>query len=461
MGVVQMKKLKSVLIGSAILSMSVLSACGSSTTNNTSGNSPSAGATGAASAKPAEPVTIKYYNWDNEGQVSATKKSIENFQAKNPNIKVESISLVPGNSVESLKKLDVTLSSGEQVDVVAFPSIEEVLSRAGQNVLAPLDDFYAKNNVNPEEEYYINPKLKGKNYALMNNASNWFVLLNADALKEANLPVPTFGWTWDDFRDYAKKLTKGEGNDKRYGAYFHNWGEYTNPIAYTDKKNPYLTADLKAQFDDPSFKYFFNLRRTMEKDDKSVKPLSDVIGAKLNYTNEFLTGKTAMLMTATFIIPHIANTEKYPHTFKTVVAPLPRSSKDAPNGLTNIGGNYVSIAANSKYKEQAFQFIRYMSTEQEARLDLSGWKKGDSKAVIERLYGASKDLLDLPSLTSTLNDKQVKVGFSSDVAITYGTQLKKVMENGFSKFILDNVSVEDAQKWMQEEADKVIKQSAK
>jgi len=456
-----MKKIQNVLLGSVIMSMSILSACGSSSGTNTSSPAASAGTTAAASDKPAQNVTIKYYNWDSDSQAVATKKIIENFQAKNPNIKVESIALVPGNSVESLKKLDVALSSGEQVDVVAMPSIEEVLARAGQNVLAPLDDLYAKDNVKPEEEYFINPKFKGKYYATMINASDWFVMLNADALKEANLPVPTFGWTWDDFREYAKKLIKGEGNDKRYGAYFHSWGEYVNPIVYTDKKNPYLKDDLKPQFDDSSFNYYFNLRRAMEKDDKSVKSLADVIGAKLNYANEFGTGKAAMMMTATFNIPNVLNTEKYPHTFKTVFAPLPRSSKDAPNGLTNIGGNYMAVAANSKNKEQAYQFIRYMSTEQEARIELSGWRKADSTAVIERLYGAKKDLVDIPSLTSTLNDKQVKTSFSSDIAITYGAQLKKVMENGFSKFILDNASIEDTQKWMQDEADKVIKTAAK
>ncbi|NEW04575.1 extracellular solute-binding protein [Paenibacillus sp. SYP-B3998] len=455
-----MRKIQTTLLASVFMSMSVLSACGS-TGDNAGQSSSTAASSAASSSKPAQNITLKYYNWDNDVQAASTKKLIENFQTKNPNIKIEHISLVPNNSVESLKKMDVTMSSGEQVDIVLLPNIEEVTARAAQGVLAPLDDLYQKDNVKAEDEYYINPKFKGKYYATMNTSSDWFVVLNSDALKEANLPVPTFGWTWDDFRDYAKKLTKGDGNDKRYGAYFHSWGEYTNPIVYTDKKNPYLTAELKPQFDDPSFNYYFNLRRAMEKDDKSVKPLSDVIGAKLNYTNEFATGKAAMLMSATFILPNIADTAKYPHTFKTAVAPLPRSSKDAPTGLTNIGGNYSAIAATSKYKEQAYQFIRYMTTEQDARIELSGWKKGDSKSVIERLYGANKDLIDIPSLTLTLNDKQVKTSFSSEIAVSYGAQLKKVMENGFSKYMLDGVSAEDAQKWMVDEADKVIKQSAK
>jgi multiple sugar transport system substrate-binding protein len=451
-----MKKTSAVLLSSALVAVSVLGGCASKT-DNAAGDKPSQ----ASGEKTAQNVTLKFYNWNPDLAEAATKKTIESFQAKNPNIKVESIPLVPGNSVETLKKLDVTMSSGEQVDVVMFPSIEETIARAAQGVLAPLDDFYKKDNVNADEEYYINPKYKGKSYALMNNSSNWLVLLNADALKEANLPVPSFDWTWDDFRDYAKKLSKGDDNNKRYGAYFHSWGEYANPIAYTDKKNPFLTPEMKPQFDDASFKTFFNLRKAMEKEDKSVKPLADVIGAKLNYNNEFLTGKAAMLMTATFALPNIGDTAKYPHTFKTVVAPLPRSSKDAEPGLTNIGGNYVSVAANSKYKDEAYKFIRYMSTEQEARIELSGWKKSDAKLIVERLFGNMKDLIDMPSLTSTLYDKRVRTSVSSDIAVPYASQLKAVLEGGLSKVLLDNMSSEDAQKWMMSEGDKIIKQNTK
>ncbi|WP_028549754.1 ABC transporter substrate-binding protein [Paenibacillus sp. UNC451MF] len=439
-----MKKHSAIVLSGMIVTVSALSGCGSPKADDTSQGK-------------AQSITLKYYNYDADTDAPATKKLIEDYQSKNPNVKIESITLVPGNSVETLKKLDVTMSSGEQVDIVRFPSIEETMSRAAQGVLAPLDDFYAKDNVKPEEEYYVNPKYKGKYYATMHTSSNWFVLLNEDALKEANLPVPSFDWTWDDYREYAKKLTKGD----RYGTYFHNWGEYVNPIAYTDKKNPYVTEDLKPLFNDASFKYFFDLRRAMEKEDKSAKTLADVIGAKLNYRNEFFTGKAAMMMSATFILPDVGNVEKYPHTFKTVFAPLPRSSKNVEPGLTNIGGSYVGIANSSKYKEEAYKFVRYMTTEQDARLELSGWKKGDSKALIEELYGSSKSLADMTTLNSVLTDKRVKTAVSSDIAVAYGAQLKKVMEDGFSKYLLDNVSAEEAQKWMVEQADKIIKQNTK
>ncbi|WP_159886047.1 ABC transporter substrate-binding protein [Paenibacillus puerhi] len=438
-----MKKKSMLLLSGVIATTAVLSGCGA----QDSGSADQGNAT----------VTLKYYNYDTDVLAESTKKQIAKYESMNPNVKIEPITLVPGNAIDTLRKLDITMSSGEQVDIVKMPSIEEVMARSALGVLAPLDEHYAKDNVKPEEEYYVNPQYKGHYYATMITSNNWFVLLNEDALKEANLPVPSFDWTWEDYREYAKKLTKGD----RYGTYFHSWGEYTNPIAYTDKPNPYVKEDLSPGFDDASFKYFFELRRAMEKEDKSAKPLADVIGAKLNYRNEFFTGKAAMVMSANFMLSDVSNVEKYPHTFKTVFAPLPRSSEQAEAGFTNIGGDYLAIANGSKHKDEAYKFIRFMTTNQSERIDMSGWKKGDAKALIETLYGSNKELVDLESLTTVLSDERIKTAISGDIAIPYGSQLKKVMEDGFSKYMLDNTTAEEAQTWMVQQAEKIIQQNKK
>ncbi|NOV03959.1 ABC transporter substrate-binding protein [Paenibacillus planticolens] len=447
-----MKEKRAVFVSGALLTMSLLSACSAGTDKGTAESAAAAGA---------KPVILKFYTWDNESNQTARQKMIDAFHAKYPNITVQNVSLVPGNSVESMKKMDVLMSSGEEVDVLEYGNIDETLARAAAGVLAPLDEFYANGHVNPEEDYYINPKLNEKYYATMLTSSPYFVLINEDALKEANLSLPTFDWTWDDFREYAKKLSKGEGIDKRYGTYFHTWGEYANLIAYSDLKSPYLTGDLKPGFNDPSFAYFFNLRRAMEKEDKSVKPLADIVGAKLSYITEFLNGKAAMLATAPYMLDNVMNKEKYPHTFRSVIAPLPRSSKNGELGITNIGGSYVSIAAGSKHKQEAYDFIRYMTTEQEARLELSGYKKADSKAIVERLFGKAPDVLDVTTLQETIFDKRVKTNFDPAVSVSYGNQLKGVLEKGFSKFMLDNTTAEEAQKWMMDESGKIAKQNAK
>lgn len=449
-----MKKKLAILMCGTVLSISVLTGCAKEATPTAQGTTAAASTT-----KPVENVTLKYYNWDSEGEAKVTKALIDKFQQNNPNIKVESIALVPGNSVESLKKLDVTISSGEQMDVMLMPGISETMARTAQGVFAPLDDYYAKDNVKPADEYYVSPNFKGKNYATMYNRANWFVLFNQNALDEAGLKVPEIGWTWDDYREYAKKLTKGEGNAKRYGSYFHNWSDYTDPILFIEKRNTFLKEDGTTQFDDPSVKSFFNLRKAMEKDDKTVKPFADVVSAKLAYRSEFFNEKAAMIVSGSWMVADSVDVTKNPHNFKVAFAPVPRSSTSAELGLTNIDGQFMAVANNSKHKEESYKFIRYMSTNYTN--GLAGWKKADDKKVIDALIEPQKQFINVDSLDKALFDKKIHAPQASEIAAPYGQQLKNLMLDGFSKFILDNTSAEEAQKYLVDQANKIIQENKK
>jgi multiple sugar transport system substrate-binding protein len=446
----KLKKKATLALGTAFLAMSLLSAC----TGNSESNS-------STSEKPKdEKVTIKYYNWDNELMQASTEKYIEQFEKENPNIDVEHVSLVPGNSLETLKKLDVLMASGEPIDLFMTPHIDAIYQRAAQGVVAPLDDLYNENKLKPEEEYYVNPKFDGKYYGILSNISTNFVLLNKDALDEAGLEVPKAGWTWDEFSEYAKKLTKGEGTEKQYGAYFHNWGLYANPIAQVHLKHPFMTEDGKTNFTDPSYEYFFNLRRQMEKTDKSIKPYADVIGAKLNYRTEFFNGDAAMLLTGSWMIADTGNTQQFPHEFTTAFAPVPVQSKGDKNEIFT-GGNYLAIGQSSKNKEAAFKFARFISTNlTDARTELPGWKKGDAKPLVEKWISGKEDYYDVDSLMSTLFDSTEALP-ASDVSITYAAELDKILGDGFSQFILEDKSAKEVQQWMADEANKVIKENEK
>lgn len=445
------KKNATLALSTAFLAMSLLSACaGGSESSSSKSEKP----------KEEEKVTIKYYNWDNEVMQASTAKYIEQFEKENPNINVEHVPLVPGNSLESLKKLDVLTASGEEIDVFMTPAIDHIYQRAAQGVIAPLDDLYKENNLNPEEEYLVNPIYKGKNYGILTNITTNFVLLNKDALDEAGLEVPKAGWTWDEFSEYAKKLTKGEGTEKQYGAYFHNWGLYANPIAQVHLKHPFMTEDGKTNFKDPSYEYFFNLRRQMEKTDKSIKPYADVIGAKLNYRTEFFNGDAAMLLTGTWMIGETGNVQNNPHDFKTAFAPVPVMKKGDKTDIFT-GGHYLAIGESSKNKEAAFKFARFVSTNlTDARTELPGWKNGEAQPLVEKWIEGKEELYDVDSLMYTLFDSQEALP-ASDVSITYAAQLDKILGDGFSQFILEDKSAKEVQQWMADEANKVIKENTK
>lgn len=435
-----------------------LSGCGSNSANSQEGSNAGSANTGSSS----EPVSIKYYNWDNEAQTAATDAMLADFMKQNPDIMVEHVVLVPGDSVEMLKKLDFLISSGEAVDVVALPNLGAVYERATRGALSPLNEFYKQEGLVPEDEYYVNPKVDDQYYGMQLTSSFNYVLLNKDALDEAGLPVPTYGWTWDDYRDYAKKLTKGEGVDKRYGTYFHTWELYMNAPAQTVMKDPFRYDDGSTIFSDPTYKYFFQLRKDMEIVDQSAKPYADVLAAKLNYRTEFFNEEAAMVLTGSWTIPDSGNQEQYPHSFTTAYAPVPlppagAEPKNYEGGKYFTSGNQIVMGSTSKHKEAAFKLMRYMSTtDSESRTEFSGWKKADNQAVLDRLIGDDKTLYDVESLQNTLFGDDIQYLDASSVITVSTSELTKVIDDGFSKFMLSNASIDDVQKWMVDEATKII-----
>ena len=115
----------SVVLGAFLAATLLLSGCGNS--GNSAANEGSAADANTGNAQTGKQVTIKYYNWDNEAQSAGTDAMLQEFMDQNPNIKVEHKVLVPGDSVEMLKKLDFLISSGEAIDVIQFPNLGAVL----------------------------------------------------------------------------------------------------------------------------------------------------------------------------------------------------------------------------------------------------------------------------------------------------------------------------------------------
>jgi len=448
-----MKKIAAMLTACSML---LLAACGGGNGNEKGGEASQSPATGGAKA----PVTLKFYTNAKGEPGEPMMKVVEAFNAQSSDIKVEHVALVQNNdSREMLQKLDILAATDETVDVVLMNNEGYVLERAGNGMLHPLDEFYQANGINPAEEFYRNPAYDGKHYATMTDASFWYVAINESHLKDAGLELPPSDWTWDDFREYAKKLK--ESKEGRFGAYFHTFGEYANLIAYTDFKNPQLKEDGTLLFDDPTFEYWFNLRRAMEVEDRSVRPLADVLAAKQHWATDFMNGTTSMLPIAMYSLDEaFLNEESYPRDFKITFAPLPRSSKDVEPGLTSIGGSFLTIHKNSKHKEAAFEFIKFATMEGAALSGrIPGWTKADGKAIMSQMIGDKKNLVDLDALSAALFNDNVRTAGSSAISVPYQQQLKKVAEGGMNKFLLDNTTFEVALQYMLDEGQKIIKEN--
>lgn len=425
-----------VMIAFTALMTSLLAGCGSSGSNqgkNTATNSPSTNVTKETDAPKVEQVTIKFINWESP---SVYQPAIDAFEQKFPNIKVEYVPLVENDSNETLKKLDIMYASGEVFDVFSLNSTPNFSQRANNGMLEPLDSYISDEGMNYDEQYKAEQmKVDGKRYSLPGKFGPWLILLNKEQLDAAGLEVPK-SWTWDEFREYSKKLTNGEGVNKHYGTFFHTWKDYFLLRLYSSPNNQGIMNDegTGMNADNPLMKQSLQLRYDMEYTDLSATPYQDVITQKIPYRDQYFQQKASMLPTGPWMIAESGGTDKIPATFVSAFAPWPSNNKG--DDIYSFGGaDSLVISAKSKHKKESYEFIRFLSTEgMSLTKQLSAWKKADIEKEVDAIITSTKspEKIDKASLMNTLAVTKLPnpptvVSFSADLENAYIAESEKYM----------------------------------
>ncbi|MGG1311553.1 ABC transporter substrate-binding protein [Cohnella laeviribosi] len=449
-----------------VLTTALLAGCGGG--NNEAGNSP------AESGKPSDSgkkINLRLYTHGTEENYNWTK-TIAAYEEANPGVTVEVVQLSDkGDTAEAMKKLDLAAASSEQMDILMFSDAAGYAQRVALGMAEPLDDFIAKDGgYKVEEEYKVDTHLNGKVYALPGKFNPWYVLLNKDHLDEAGLPVPT-DWTWDDYAEYAKKLTKGEGSSKRYGTYFHGpqgggWMEYVKLMMLNQPSgSDFLKADGSSNLDDPNFRRSLELRVRMEKQDKSSVPYSDMISQKLAYRTQFFNQSVSMLTIGSWMNTEIGGTDKVPLTFHVAVAPYPKNNPEDPIGYTPVTTDYMAVSSSSKHKEEAYKFIRWYTTEGQLvqGKNVPAWSKvpnEDVAKIIDTILSSAKnpELVDRESLVRTLVASK-----ASEIVppASYQSEVYKAINEEYEKLILGNQDIDTTIKNCQERTAQIIASNKK
>ncbi|MEK4516892.1 sugar ABC transporter substrate-binding protein [Paenibacillus sp. FSL H8-0122] len=445
-----MSKVKRNLFIAVPLLSLLVSGCGGA------GNAEKEPAATGAGTDAEQAVTIKLSNWyakkmDNWDIV------IAEFEKQHPNIKVEFASAEDNNSNEYYKKLDLAVAGGDDLDILMFSNMTFLSQRAGLGMIQPLDDYLAKDGINFKDEYTADTSIDGKVYGLPGKSSQGLVIINEDHLKEAGLELPK-DWTWDQYMDYAKAMSKKNGDKTRYGTYFHSWIQYGYVAQnFGQPVNANLTTDdgKTANIDNPFMRKSLELRLRGESEG-SATPYSEVVSQKLNYRPQYFNQDTSMLVTGTFLIPETGGTDTIPATFKTVFAPLPKMKAEDPMS-SNVSGDVLSIYSKSKHKDEAYTFIRWFSTEGIVLQgkNIPSWKKADLNDVVDRIIAGSKtpEMIDKASLLYVLENTK---STTAATAVPYHAELEKVLLEEFDKMMLSGQSIDDTILHAQTKIQKII-----
>jgi multiple sugar transport system substrate-binding protein len=347
-----------------------------------------------------EEVTLKFVHWINE-DVGKWEDVIAKYEAENPGIKVESMPLVENmNSQDYFKQLDLMASAGEEMDLILFSNPNDFAKRVDAGLLEPVTKFVEKEGIDINEVYYNGyPAINGDYYGLpMKNVTN-LVMLNKSHLDKAGLEIPT-DWTWDDYAEYAKKLT----TDGHYGSYLHTWHNLYSVLKTISKEkdNLILLEDGTSNATDPMIRASLELRNQLENVDKSSVPFTEILSQKMDYRQQFFSQSASMVPTASFMITEWG---QFTPEFEIAWAPWPKN-KEGDKGIAPMGGDLISIAKSSKHKQEAYDFMRWLTTEGivEQGIWTPSWKDADMEKALETVVNGSKkpDAVHMESLKHAL-----------------------------------------------------------
>lgn len=168
----------------------------------------------------AKPVTIDFLGWGDNTDIPAWEKLKTAFTAKYPNFTIN-VTTVADPGANHYPKLQTMIAGGTPPDVSSFQGWEWQVF-AERNLLAPLDDYIAKDKFTAPYPAGIKSieettTFKGKKYLMPLQIATMLMFYARKPFQEANLPFPKDDWTFEEFIETCKKLTKTTGDKKLWG----------------------------------------------------------------------------------------------------------------------------------------------------------------------------------------------------------------------------------------------------
>ena len=220
----------------AVMSVTTFAGCGNNGGNNGGGDSGELGG------------ELNVAIWDG-GQQAGLQQILDDFTAET-GVKTN-LQVITWDSYWTL--LEAGAQGGDMPDVFWMHS-NEAVRYMSNGILLDITDQVNSSEVLEMDKFPEDLKemyqYDGKTYALpkdMDTAAIWY---NKTMFDEAGIPYPDGSWTWDDFYEIAKQLTKEDGSQYGFAANPSNEQDTWMNIIYT-MGGCVLNEEGKSGFDDP------------------------------------------------------------------------------------------------------------------------------------------------------------------------------------------------------------------
>lgn len=296
--------------------------------------------------------TLKVSMWDLAAD-AIFSSVIKAFEDANPGVTIEPIDIP---SADYGTKLSVMLNGGSDVDVFWVKDANTIYPIAKRGQMADLSSYIARDNLDLGIYNGLaeNFNIDGKQVGIPFRTDYYILFYNKDIFDEAKVDYPSNDMTWAEFEELAKKVTMGEGVDKKYGAYFHTWQACIENWAVQDGQHTIMDTDYSF------FKPYYEMVLRMQNDDKTCMDYGTVKTANLHYSGVFSDGSVALMPMGTwFAATMIDKINKGESSVNWGIATLPHPD-NVEAGYTVGATTPICINAASPNQDLAWEFVKFV-----------------------------------------------------------------------------------------------------
>ena len=302
-------------------------------------------------------------NWDVAQANSFTiiDKAIAKFEHAHPGVKVHYYSGIRKDDYSEW--FSRKLLAGEEPDIFMVLGTD-FNQFASMGVMKNLETFIEEDTDFEPEKYFTSAFVSGQyesvQYALPYETVPTLMFVNKTLLTQEGIDMPEENWTWEDFYEICKKVTRdtdGDGVPDQFGSYNYDWMDAlcSNGGGVFNKKG---TEAALTDF------------RVVEAV-KYVRSINDLYGGE-KLTQEDFNGGRVAFMPLTFAEYRTYKT--YPYkirkyaNFQWDCVTMPAGEQGG--NISQVDSLLMGISANTKEEKLAWEFLKLLTYDEESQMNI-------------------------------------------------------------------------------------------
>lgn len=367
-----------------------------------------------------QPVTIKvgvfagsYWNVPNAESYKIIDNAIERFETENPGIKVTYRS---GTLKEDYSEwLSQKILMGDEPDVYVVLA-DDFVTFSSIGALKNLNKLIEKDESFDKTVFYTTTlqagEFDGGQYALPFETVPVLMFVNKTLLQRENIPIPKNDWTWDDFYNLCRRITRdtdGDGLLDQFGSYGFQWQDavYTNRAGLFNQNGTRAFFSSDEVLDAVSF----------------AKKINALGGSHRVTSQDYDNGKVAF---RPFLFSSYRAYKPYPYRVKKY-SEFEWDCIKLPSGTHGTNASELhtllyGISAKTKHEREAWAFLKFLTVNEQTQLDIFNYSHGlsvvrsvtESEAALRILQKGMGDnsFIDMKILSEVIEQSVVPPKFT-------------------------------------------------